>query len=93
MSNTEASNIRVQDLDHCGLIAGICDVMGLVEKLDRLSGTHPQEIVTPPASSQSNDFEWIGICQRPTVPGKKTFLLVKPQNYLCRSWHQTRTLK
>jgi transposase len=34
MSNTEASDIRVQDLDHYGLIAGICDSMGLVEQLD-----------------------------------------------------------
>jgi Domain of unknown function (DUF4277) len=47
MSKIEASDIRVQDLDHCGLIAGICNSMGLVEQLDRLLGTHPQEIVTP----------------------------------------------
>ncbi|NEO05311.1 MAG: DUF4277 domain-containing protein [Moorea sp. SIO3I8] len=25
MSKIEASNIRVQDLDHCGIVAGICD--------------------------------------------------------------------
>jgi transposase len=34
-------NIRVQDLDRCGLIAGICDEMGLVEQIDQLLGlTH-----------------------------------------------------
>ncbi len=62
MRNIEASNVRVQDIDHCGLIAGICDEMGLVEQIDQLLGTHPQSIITLPASSQSYDFEWIGLC-------------------------------
>jgi hypothetical protein len=39
MRNIEASNIRVQDIDHCGLIADICDEMGLVEQIDQLLGT------------------------------------------------------
>ncbi|NEQ88700.1 MAG: DUF4277 domain-containing protein [Moorea sp. SIO2I5] len=30
-----ASSIRVQDLDHCGIVAGIIDQMGLVKKLTR----------------------------------------------------------
>jgi hypothetical protein len=30
------SNIRVQDLDHCGMVAGICDEMNLVEQIDAL---------------------------------------------------------
>jgi hypothetical protein len=47
MRNFEASDIRVQELDHCGIIAGICDEMGLVEQIDRLLGTHPQEIISP----------------------------------------------
>jgi hypothetical protein len=47
MGNFEASNIRVQDLDHCGIIAGICDQMGLVEQIDKILGTHPQEIISP----------------------------------------------
>lgn len=47
MRNIEASGIKIQDLDHCGLVAGICDEIGLVEQLDKLLGTHPQEIITP----------------------------------------------
>ena len=46
MRNIEASDIRVQDLDHCGLVAGIGDEMGLVEQSDKLLGTHSQEIIT-----------------------------------------------
>jgi hypothetical protein len=67
MRNIEASNIRVQDIDYSRLIAGICDEMGLVEQIDQLLGTHPQSIITLPASSQSHDFEGIGLCQCPTV--------------------------
>jgi len=47
MRNIEASGIKIQDLDHCGLVAGICEEIGLVEQLDKLLGTHPQEIITP----------------------------------------------
>jgi Domain of unknown function (DUF4277) len=68
MSKIEASDMRVQDIDHWGLIAGICDSMGLVEQLDRLLGTHRQEIVTKRPSNQSDDFKRVGVCQRPTVP-------------------------
>lgn len=39
-------DIRVQDIDHCGIIAGICDEMNLVEQINRLLGTHPQEIIS-----------------------------------------------
>jgi Domain of unknown function (DUF4277) len=39
-------DIRVQDIDHCGLVAGICDEMGLVEQINRLLGSHPQEIIS-----------------------------------------------
>jgi hypothetical protein len=37
-------DIRVQDIDHCGIVAGICDEMNLVEQINRLLGSHPQEI-------------------------------------------------
>jgi len=38
-------DIRVQDID-CGIVAGIIDEMGLVEQINRLLGTHPQEIIS-----------------------------------------------
>ncbi|MEH1824773.1 MAG: DUF4277 domain-containing protein [Nostoc sp.] len=39
-------DIRVQDIDHCGIVAGICDEMNLVEEINRLLGTHSQEIIS-----------------------------------------------
>jgi len=38
--------IRVQDIDHSGIVAGIIDQMGLVELLDQEMGTHCQEIIS-----------------------------------------------
>lgn len=29
-------DIRVQDIDHCGIVADICDEMELVEQINRL---------------------------------------------------------
>jgi hypothetical protein len=39
-------DIRVQDIDHCGIVAGICDEMNLVEQINRLLGMHHQEIIS-----------------------------------------------
>lgn len=74
MSNIEASDIRVQDLDHCGLIAGICDAMGLVEGLDRLLGTDPQEIVTPGQAVKAMILNGLGFVSAPLYLLEKFFL-------------------
>jgi hypothetical protein len=31
-------DIRVQDIDHCGIVAGICDEMNLVQTIDNQLG-------------------------------------------------------
>ncbi|CDN12304.1 hypothetical protein RintRC_4785 [Richelia intracellularis] len=41
------SQIRVQDIDHCGIVAGIIDQMCLVEQINQILRNHHQEIVTP----------------------------------------------
>ena len=41
-----ASQIKVIDLDHLGIVAGIVDEMGLVEEINQQQGTHPQEIIS-----------------------------------------------
>ena len=39
-------DIRVQDIDHCGIVAGICDEMNEVSQINHLLGTHSQEIIS-----------------------------------------------
>jgi|GEM_PF-6888605 len=38
--------INVQDIDHLGIIVGIVDEIGIVEIINDLLGTHPQEQVS-----------------------------------------------
>ena len=40
------SQIKVQDIIHLGIVAGIIDEMSLVDLFKLLLGTHPQEIIS-----------------------------------------------
>ena len=46
MDETEVSQLEVRDIDHLGIVAGIVDEIRLVEEIDRLLGTHPQEQIS-----------------------------------------------
>jgi transposase len=74
MGNFEASNIRVQDLDHCGIIAGICDQMGLVEQIDKILGTHPQEIISPGQVVKAMILNGLGFVSAPMYLFEKFFV-------------------
>lgn len=74
MEKNEASDIRVQDLDHCGIIAGICDRMGLVEQIDRLLGTHPQEIISPGQAVKAMLLNGLGFVNAPLYLFEKFFV-------------------
>lgn len=39
-------DIKVKNLDHLGIVAGIVDQIGLVEEIDRLIEQHPQQVVS-----------------------------------------------
>jgi hypothetical protein len=41
------SQIKIQDLDRLGIVAGIIESMCRVEQINQILGTHQQEIVTP----------------------------------------------
>jgi transposase len=74
MEKNEVSNIRVQDLDHCGIIAGICDEMGLVEQIDRLLGTHPQEVISPGQAVKAMILNGLGFVSAPLYLFEKFFV-------------------
>jgi len=40
----KASEMKVENLDHLGLIAGLVDEIGIVEKINELVGEQPGEI-------------------------------------------------
>jgi transposase len=74
MRNFEASNIRVQDLDHSGIIAGICDEMGLVEQINKRLGTHPQEIISPGQVVKAMILNGLGFVSAPLYLFEKFFV-------------------
>ncbi len=46
LMSKQIPDIQTQDIDHLGIIAGIVDEIGIVEKIDSLIGTHPLEKVS-----------------------------------------------
>jgi Domain of unknown function (DUF4277) len=50
--------LKIQNLDHLGIVAGVIDEIELVEEVDKIVGV---------TSDESDDFEWIGIFERPFI--------------------------
>lgn len=46
MTQTELSQLQVENLDHLGIVAGIIDRIGLVERVNERLGTSPDEFIT-----------------------------------------------
>ena len=61
-------DMRVQDIDHCGLVAGIYDQMNLVEQINRLLGTHPQEIISACLVVKAMSLNGLGFVSAPLSP-------------------------
>jgi transposase len=69
-----ASEIRVQDIDHCALVAGIIDQMCLVEKINQILGTHHQEIVSPGQAVKAMILNGLGLVSAPLYLFEKFFV-------------------
>jgi transposase len=82
MENFRASDIRVQDIDHCGIIAGICDEMELVQQIDRKLGTHPQEIISPGLVVKAMILNGLGFVSAPLYLFEKFFLVQATEHLL-----------
>lgn len=66
--------ISVQDIDHCGLVAGICDEMNLVEQINRLLGTHSQEIISAGQVVKAMVLNGLGFVSAPLYLFEKFFV-------------------
>lgn len=52
--------ITLQDIDHCGIVAGMIAQMCLVEPINQVLGTHSQEIVSPGQAVKAMIFNGLG---------------------------------
>ena len=59
------AEIQVKDLDHYGIIAGIIDEIGLVEKINELVGTHYRQKVTPGVAVKAMIINGLGMFSPP----------------------------
>ena len=57
--------MRVQDLDHLGIIAGIVDQIKLEEHVNDCLGTHPQQIVSPGQGLKAMILNGLGFVSAP----------------------------
>ncbi|NEQ80368.1 MAG: DUF4277 domain-containing protein [Moorea sp. SIO2I5] len=68
-----ASSIRVQDLDHCGIVAGIIDQIGIVEQINQELGTHPQEKLSAGVAVKAMIINGLGLFSAPLYLFEKFF--------------------
>jgi transposase len=79
--SAEISSIQVQDIDHLGIVAGIVDDIGLLETIDRLLGTHPQEHLSCGQAVKAMIINGLGFLSAPLYLFEE-FFLGKPTEHL-----------
>jgi len=68
------SLIRVQDLDHSGIVTGIINEMGLVEQINQGLGGHPQEIISAGVAVKAMIINGLGFVSAPLYLFEKFFV-------------------
>ena len=67
------AQIQVKDLDHYGIIAGIIDEIGLVDKIDEVLGIHYRQKVTPGLAVKAMIINGLGMFSAPLYLFEKFF--------------------
>lgn len=75
-------DIRVQDIDHLGIVAGIIDEMGLVEQINQLLGTHPQEMISPGQVVKAMILNGLGLVSAPLYLFERFFVGLATEHLL-----------
>lgn len=61
----KASYMKVENLDHLGLIAGLSDEIGILPKINELIGEQPGEIVSPGLVVKAMIIKGLGMVSAP----------------------------
>ena len=67
-------SIRVKDIDHCGIVAGVIDEMGLVEQINQELGSHPQEKISAGIAVKAMIINGLGLVSAPLYLFEKFFV-------------------
>ncbi|WP_293228842.1 MULTISPECIES: DUF4277 domain-containing protein [unclassified Microcoleus] len=60
----KAPDMKVENLDHLGLIAGLVDAIGIVQKINELVGLQPGKIVSPSLVVKAMIINGLGLISR-----------------------------
>ncbi len=69
----KVSEMKVENLDHLGLIAGLVDEIGIVQKINELIGEQPGEIVSPGLVVKAMIINGLGMVSAPLYLFSKFF--------------------
>jgi len=69
----KVSQMKVENLDHLGLVAGLVDEIGIVQKINELVGEQPGEIVSPGLVVKAMIINGLGIVSAPLYLFSKFF--------------------
>jgi len=69
----KASEMTVENLDHKGLVAGLIDDLGIVQKINELVGEQPGEIVSPGLVVKAMIINGLGMVSAPLYLFSKFF--------------------
>lgn len=61
----KVTEITVENLDHLGLVVGLSDEIGIVQKINQLVGEQPGEIVSPGLVVKAIIINGLGIVSTP----------------------------
>ena len=76
------SQIKVQDIAHLGIVAGIIDEMSLVDLFNQLLGTHPQEIISAGQVVKATILNGLGFISAPLYFFEKFFSGIATEHLL-----------
>lgn len=61
----KVTEITVENLDHLGLVAGLSDEIGIVQKINQLVGEQPRELVSPGLVVKAMIINGLGVVSAP----------------------------
>lgn len=73
MNNPLEIETTIEDLDHLGLVAGLIDEIGIVEKINEIVGEQPGEIVSPGQVVKAMLLNGLGLVSAPLYLFSKFF--------------------
>ena len=78
----EINHIETKNLDHLGIISGVCEEIGLAGLIDKLTGPDKQRKVSVGTATKAMILKGLGVCKQYAVPDAQDFFRDKAVDVL-----------